>query len=202
MELGQNPVTVHFRLLLRPAGSRHLIFSGCWLFVGLIGCSPHCTGFFLSRMLKCWNFIRAERAQWEQKTDLPKVTWQMIVQAGVQLVATELTHSRLQEIYIPLMATQKPRVDRALLRADLKRGGIQGPLPAKGKVSASLFWHLACLWRMGREPALHGECGMSAHEIRDTSSCLLRHPGQTGGRSPRRVAQAALPSFSPLFPFL
>ena len=26
--------------------------------------------------------------------------------------------------------------------------------------------HVACLWRMGRGPALHGVCGMSAHEIR------------------------------------
>lgn len=97
---------------------------------------------------------------------MPKVVRQLIVPAGVQLVSPELTHSRLQEIYIPLMAIQKPRVDHALLRAGLKRGGIQGPLPAKGKVSTSLFWHLACLWRMGRGPALHGVCGMSAHEIR------------------------------------
>ena len=63
MELGQNPMTVHFRPLLRPVGSWHLIFSGCWLFAGLIGCNPHCISLFLSRMLKCWNFIRAEGAQ-------------------------------------------------------------------------------------------------------------------------------------------
>lgn len=182
MELGQNPVTVHFRLLLRPAGSWHLIFSGCWLFVGLIGCSPHCTSLFLSRMLKCWNFIRAERAQWEQKTDLPKVTRQMIVQAGVQLVAPELTHSRLQEIYIPLMATQKPRVDRALLRAGLK-GGTR-PLPAKGKVSGKSILASGLSLENGQGASTPWR-GMSAHKIRDTSSCLLRHPGQSGGRSPR-----------------
>ena len=39
---------------------------------------------------------------------------------------------------------------------------------------------------MGREPALHGECGMSAHEIRDTRGCLLTHPGQTGDGWPKK----------------